>query len=201
MFTESPAALIILLATVGISLYAIYKDRNIYERFLLSPWRVANQNQFHLMVTSGFLHADVAHLMFNMFTFLFFAFKLEYYSGTLNFILIYFLSMIIADVTTVIKHKDDPYYRAVGASGAISGVLFSYILFDPTTKIGFILFPIGIPAPIFAVLYLVYCWFAAKKSRDFINHEAHLWGALGGIIVTAILVPEIIPHFFEMIFG
>ena len=197
---SSPFATIIIIVTIGISLYCLFGKSNLYDRLLLHPWSIVKYNKWYMFITSGFVHADIPHLMFNMLSFFFFAFSLEQIIGSLNFVIIYFISLILSNVSTVIKHRNDYRYRAVGASGAISGVLFSYILFEPTSKIMVFFIPIGIPAPIFALLYLAYCYFASKKAADSINHEAHLWGALAGLILTIILVPDILPDFIHKIF-
>lgn len=197
---NAPAALTILLITVGISLYAMLGNRELYYRMLLHPWSVVHENKWYQVITSGFIHADFGHLLFNMLSFYFFAFQLEGIIGPVRFLIIYFVSMILSDVSTIIKRRNDYNYYSVGASGAISGVLFSSILFQPTAKIGLLFFPMGLPAPIFGILYLVYCYFAARRSGSGINHEAHFWGALVGIIVTIIMIPEIVPYFIEQVF-
>lgn len=191
----TPAASIIFLSTIGISLYAMYGNQRLYENWILSPWRVFNENRWHTLVTSGFLHADMGHLLFNMITFFFFAFTLERQLGLTDFLVVYFGSMILADISSLLKHKENPSYRSLGASGAIAGVLFSFILFFPSTRIMLFFIPIGIPAPIFAVLYLLYCYFAARKAQDYINHSAHFWGAASGLIITILLRPDALEYF------
>jgi len=138
--------------------------------------------------------------MFNMISFYFFAFNLETVIGSANLLIIYLGSMVLADISTVLKNKDNPEYYALGASGAISGVIFASILLFPGMKIGIIFFPVGIPAPIFGLLYLTYCYFAAKRAGDYINHEAHFWGALAGAILLIILIPNVLPFFVEQVF-
>jgi len=197
---NSPLSIFILISTIAISLYALYGKSNLMNLWVMHPWSMINRNRWYTIITSGFLHADMPHLMFNMLTFYFFAFKLEYIIGSWRFALIYFGSMILSDVTTIIKQRENYEYRSLGASGAISGVLFSYILFAPRERIGVFLLPIGIPAPIFGVLYLAYCYWASKRSYDNVNHEAHLWGALAGIIITVILIPPVIDYFFMQVF-
>jgi membrane associated rhomboid family serine protease len=197
---ESPAALIIFCATIGISLYALYgKRQNLIDKFALQPWKVFRQMTWYQTITSGFLHADMMHMMFNMLTFYFFAFQLEKVIGTGSFVVIYFGSMMLADVTSLLKHKDDYAYRSIGASGAISGVLFSFILFFPKAPLGIMFLPIPIPAPIFAVLYLAYCYYAARHADDMINHEAHFWGALAGVVLTVLLKPNVVDYFLNQI--
>jgi membrane associated rhomboid family serine protease len=199
-FESSPVAIITFLVTIGFSLYAMYRNHSLYERFILHPYSIIHQRKWYQLITSGFLHADMPHLIFNMLTFYFFAFRLETIIGSIRFFIIYFGCLILSDLSTVFKQKNNYGYRAVGASGAISGVLFSYILFDPTTRLYMFFVPIGIPAPIFAILYLAYCYYASRNSQDFINHEAHLWGAVAGILLTVIQIPAVVPYFLGKIF-
>lgn len=195
----SPLALIILISTIIISLYGLYKNRTLMENWMMHPWSVIYRKKWYLVFTSGFIHSDIPHLLFNMLTFYFFAFTLENTVGSINFAIIYFGSMVLADVTTILKQKDNPNYYALGASGGISGILFSFILFYPETSIAILFIPIGIPAPIFGLLYLAYCYWAAKKSMGFISHEAHFWGATAGLVLTVLLFPPVIPYFLERI--
>jgi membrane associated rhomboid family serine protease len=200
IFENSPAALIIFVLTIGVSLLALYRRPELFDKLMMHPYRIVHNKQWYRMISVGFIHADVPHLMFNMLSFYFFAFRLEYFTGTLQFIIIYFVSMVLSGISTVIKYKDNEEYVSVGASGAVAGVLFSYILFDPGARIGILFFPIGIPSPIFALLYLLYCWYAAKKAHDMINHWAHFWGSLAGLVLTEILYPGIIKNFFLQLF-
>jgi len=197
--TQTPVSVLILLSTVIISLYTIYKNRELYEKLLLHPYSVVKLRKWYQMLTSGFVHADLMHLIFNMLTFYFFASALEVTIGSVDFAIIYFGSLVLANVSTVIKQADNIYYKAVGASGAISGILFATILYYPDMNV-YLYFAIGIPAPIFGILYLVYCHFASKYANDFINHEAHFWGAAAGLAITIFLNPGVVPYFFSRIF-
>lgn len=197
---NSPASILLLLATVIISFIAFSPRNAIMERYSLSPYQFYHERKWYLIITSGFLHADFVHLLFNMLTFYFFAPILEQTIGTLEFIIIYFGSMIFGSLTTITKYKDDPYYRSLGASGGVSGIIFAFILYYPNFNI-YLYFAIGIPAPLFAVIYLVYCHLAARYSRDNINHETHFWGAAVGIVLAVLLNPAVIPHFIEKIFN
>jgi membrane associated rhomboid family serine protease len=199
-YADSPIASIVFLITIAVSGYTLFKrNGTIIDKFALCPWQVINQHKWYQTITSGFLHADFMHLIFNMLTYYFFAFELEIVVGSGNFIIIYFGSMILADVTSLLKHKDDYSYRSLGASGAISGVIFSYILFFPKESLYVMLVPIPIPAPIFAILYLAYCYYAARHSYDLINHEAHFWGALAGIVLTVLLEPSVVEIFLHQL--
>lgn len=198
---NSPAAFIIFAITISWSLYLIYGKKNVnIGNLVLNPYSVVHYKKYHQLISSGFIHIELFHLLFNMFTFFFFAFPLEKMVGTVNFLIIYFASMILADIPSVIKHKDNPDYNSLGASGAISGVLFSYILFQPFSGIMIFPIPIPIPAVIFGVLYLIYCQVALKKFNDRVNHDAHFWGAIAGVISTIVLIPGIITHFLSQIF-
>lgn len=196
--TNTPVASIIFLLTILTSIYA-FNEPTLYGKFMLHPYSVSRKHKVYTLITSGFIHADWMHLIFNMVTFLSFGFALERYIGSLNFGIIYFLSLIASDLPSVMKHKDDIRYNSLGASGAISAVLFSCILFFPFSKMYIMPIPIGIWAIVFGPLYLVYCAYAAKQSRDNINHDAHFFGALSGLILTVLLVPGTIPGFVAQI--
>lgn len=183
----TPVALTIFLVTIGISIYTIYKNHALLYRMMFSPYEAMKNGKWFTIITSGFVHGDLTHLLFNMFTFYFFAFRLESVIGGINFLIIYFGSMVLADIGSLIKHKDNPEYRSLGASGAISGVLFSSILYFPNSSLMIFPLPIPIPAPLFGVLYLAWCYFAAKKAQDNINHSAHFIGAAAGLAITVAL--------------
>lgn len=196
--TETPVASLIFLFTIITSIYA-FSNPDLYGKFMLNPYNVSRRHRVYTLITSGLIHADWMHLIFNMMTFFFFAFQLEAIIGSVNFGILYFVSLIASDIPSVVKHKDDIWYNSLGASGAISAVLFSYILFVPFSSM--IIFPIPIPiwAIVFGPLYLVYCVYASRQGRDHINHDAHFFGALAGLILTVLLVPGVIPHFIEQI--
>ncbi len=197
---QTPVASIIFIFTLITSIYA-FNDPTVYGKFMLHPYSVYRKSKMFTVITSGMIHADWMHLIFNMMTFFFVAFNLEVMIGSWQFAVIYLLSLILSDIPSILKHKDDFWYNSLGASGAISGVLFSFILFQPLSKFYLFFIPIGIPAVLFGGLYLVYCVYAARQSRDNINHDAHFFGALTGIIVTILIVPGIVPHFINTLIG
>jgi len=186
-FTAAPVACIIFAVTIAISLFAFYND-DLYTRFILQPYSVSKGKYLYTLITSGFIHADWMHLLFNMMTFYFFAFQLEVTIGHWQFGLLYGLSLILSDIPTVVKHKNDFWYRSLGASGAVSAVVFAFIFLDPLQKLG----PIGlserfmIPGVVFGILYLVISSYLDKKGKGNINHSAHIWGALYGIVFLVI---------------
>jgi len=138
------------------------------------------------MILSGFVHADLGHLLFNMVTFYFFAFPLERFIGTIPFLILYFAGLVFSHTCTYVKQRNNPEYASLGASGAISAVLFAFIVYFPTTTLMIIPIPIPIPAILFAIGYVAYSYWASLQSRGRINHDAHLCGALSGLGFVAI---------------
>lgn len=195
---HTPVASIIFVFTIITSIYA-FNDPGLFGKFMLHPYSVSRKHKVYTLVTSGLIHADWMHLIFNMMTFFFFAFQLEAMIGSWQFGVVYFMGLILSDIPSVIKHKNDMWYNSLGASGAISAVLFSYILFQPFSSMIIFPLPISIWAIIFGPLYLLYCVYASRQSRDNINHDAHFFGALAGLIVTVLIVPGAIPHFLGQI--
>lgn len=194
-WNAAPIASIIFVFTLITSIYA-FNDNQLFGKFMLHPYSIAKGNKLYTFVTSGLIHADWMHLIFNMVAFYSFGFALETMIGSWKFGLIYFVSLILSDIPTVLRHKYNYRYNSLGASGAISAVLFSFILFQPLSTLGIIFIPfVRIYAIVFGVLYLAYCMYMSKNSRDSINHDAHFFGALTGLILTVILVPGVIPHF------
>jgi membrane associated rhomboid family serine protease len=194
----TPVASIIFIFTLVTSIYA-FNDTGLLGKFMLHPYSVYRKNNVYTLITSGLVHGSWMHLIFNMFTFYAFAFTLESQVGSLRFGLIYFIGLILSDIPSVIKHKDSYAYHSLGASGAISAVLFSYILLYPFSTLMIFPLPIPIWACLFGVLYLLYTYYMSRGANDHINHDAHLFGALTGMIVTVLVVPGIVPHFIEAI--
>jgi membrane associated rhomboid family serine protease len=191
---ESPVTATLLLANIAITLWARYSNPIYFERFAEWPYQVVHQKRYYQMLTSGFLHVDIMHLFFNSFALYMFGQVLEtlfsrsfgLVTGSIYFTLIYFISLFSGSIFTVIFHHKNPAYVAVGASGAVSGIVFSYIIFFPTSTIGFFFIPM--PAFVFALLYIGASIYGMKKRFGNIGHEAHLGGAIGGVIATLILI-------------
>jgi membrane associated rhomboid family serine protease len=190
----APVASVIFAITLATSLWAFSND-NAYSNMILHPYSVARGQRVYTVITSGLIHNDYMHLFFNLFTYYFFAFPLEGMLGHWEFGVLYVLCLILSDVPTIYKHRNDDWYHSLGASGAVSGVIFSYIMFLPTNLMYLMFIPIGIPSVVFGFLYLIYCSYASKYSRDNINHDAHFFGALSGLLITIALNPHI-PHDF-----
>lgn len=193
----APVASAIFAITIAVSLLAFYNETWL-RSMMLHPYSISRGSRIYTVITSGLIHRDWAHLFFNMLSFYFFAFTLEArYLGHWQFALLYIASLILSDLPTIGKHRDDPWYYSLGASGAISAVLFSYILFNPKAQMGLLFLPIPISAWLFGGLYLVYCMYASKQSRDSINHDAHFFGAISGIMITVLLNHHIISYFLQ----
>jgi membrane associated rhomboid family serine protease len=190
---KAPVSLTILALTVVVSLYTLYADRNLLESLILRPFRFFQHHQYHTIVTSGFVHADLTHLFFNGFSFFFFGPALEPVIGHWQFGALYIISMIVADIPTLIKYRRVPEYGSLGASGAVSAIIFSFILYSPFSTIYLYFLPV--PAILYGVLFLIYCVVAARYQNTNINHSAHFYGALSGVVLTLILDPRSI-HFF-----
>jgi len=167
---------------------------------------VVHRKEYLRVITHAFLHADWGHLIFNMLTLWFFGGMVEKYfmmvfpSGSLLYILLYILGIIVSSISTILKYKDQHYYNSVGASGAVSAVLFAGILFDPHMSIFIMFIPIPIPAFLFGIAYLAYSQYMNRQSKDNINHDAHFYGAVFGFIFPIILKPALIGYFFSMLF-
>lgn len=144
------------------------------------------------MISSGFLHADMGHLFFNMFTLYMFAPVVINYFGSASFFLIYMASLVFGSLLTLLMHKNDYNYRAIGASGAVMGVLYSAILIEPNMNLYMFFIPIPIPAYLFGIGYLLYSIYGMKAKNDNIGHTAHFGGAVGGYLITLLKEPSML---------
>jgi membrane associated rhomboid family serine protease len=199
--------LIIILITLIISISAFY-NTDIFDKLKFNPYRTAHQKEVWRLLTYGFIHADWVHLGVNMFVLFYFGTLVSAYfdmvfpgNSTFYFLLLYLGGLLISAAPAFGKHKNNLYYNSVGASGAVSAILFSSIVFDPMNKIYLMFIPIGIPAILFGVLYLVYSAYMDKKGNDNIGHDAHFWGGIYGFVLTLILKPDLFNHFLYQIFG
>jgi len=201
---EFTITIFIIIVTVSISLYTMQKP-HLLNKLMMNPYAIATQGQYYRMITSGFIHRDHMHLIFNMFSFFFFGRQLEYIFqeifgslGNFHFIAIYLLGIVISDIPTVIKNRKNEHYNSLGASGAVSAVVFACILFLPLQDVciyGVLCFP-GV---VLGVLYLIYSYYSSKKSKDTINHDAHLYGALFGIAYCLIWYPRSLDIFLSQL--
>jgi membrane associated rhomboid family serine protease len=187
--TNAPITFIIILLTVLTSL-AAFNNAKLMGDYIFDPMRVSKRKQYYRFITSGFLHADAAHLIFNMLSLYFFGPPVEVVfkavmgqsTGSMLYVLMYLSALLICLLPTFFKNRNNPYYLGLGASGAVSAVIFSVLLLGPTTEVIFIVIPM--PGFIFAPLYLIISAVLEKRGRDNVNHSAHIWGALYGLAFT-----------------
>jgi membrane associated rhomboid family serine protease len=170
--------------------YKGFNDHSFFRKYEFHMGSVRSGEQIRVL-SSGFLHADIAHLAFNMITLYFFAPVVIAYMGEFLFVIVYFGSLIFGSLLTIMFHKDEYNYRAVGASGAVTGVLYSAILLRPDMMLG-LFFIIPIPAYLFGILYLLYSIYGMKAKNDNIGHTAHFGGAIGGYLITLITNPHLL---------
>ena len=192
--------LVIVAVTVLVSWLAFNNPR-LAERLILWPPAIDRGKQYDRLVTHGFIHADWMHLLFNMITLWSFGGAMETFFaeriGTIGYVLFYLSAIVVAILPTYMRHRHDAGYRSLGASGAVSAVLFAFILLDPWSGIYLFLIPIPIPAFVFAALYVGYSIWMDKRGGDNINHSAHLYGAAYGMMFTLILEPRVAAIFLQ----
>jgi membrane associated rhomboid family serine protease len=193
---------LVLIIVVGIVSYLAFNDRSTMYKLLHSPYQEARKKEYYRWLTSMFVHANWTHLLINMFVFYSFGQVVESYFvqifgelyGRLYFLLLFLFSGICADIPTFFKHKDNGNFSSVGASGAVSGVMMASVLFSPWTE-WLLFFVIPVWAIVAAVLYLIYSSYASKKGGGIIDHDAHFYGAVFGVLFTILLKPEIFAFF------
>lgn len=189
----------IIVITSVVSLLALHTHPGLLNWGMLRPYRAIREKNWHELITSGFLHANLAHLFVNMFVLFFFGLELERTLGAVNLLMLYLSGIVASSIPTLIKFRDDPGYATLGASGAVGSVLFAYIFLFPTRELILVLLPIPMPAWVFAILYLAYSIYETKRRRGKINHEAHIAGALWGIIYMILFVPSSVDRILAML--
>lgn len=191
------AAATILLLIIGVSLIGLLSPR-FQVWALLRPYLLVREPRHRItLITSGFVHADLGHLLFNLITFYSFGFPLERVIGSARFVTLYVFGLLVSNLGTTLRHRDDPNYASLGASGAILAVLFASILYFPQQRLFIFPLPVPIPAPWFALGYLALTYYWSRRSRGRINHDAHLGGALAGLVFVALTAPQAYPHFID----
>ncbi len=186
----SAILILIIVANVLFSLKG-FNDLSFFRKFEFHIGSIRSGEQIR-MLTSGFLHADMGHLFFNMFTLFMFAPVVTNYFGGASFLLVYMGSLVFGSLLTLLMHQNDYSYRAIGASGAVTGVLYSAILIEPSMSLYLFFIPIPIPAYIFGIGYLLYSIYGMKAKNDNIGHTAHFGGAIGGYLITLLKEPAML---------
>ena len=198
--------LIIIALTCLVSISA-FSNRVVFSKLLFNANIIRSHREWYRFLSHAFLHADWIHLFMNMYVLYMFGSMVEgiftdafgTMKGEIYFFLLYFISIAAASFPSYQKHKEDAYYNSVGASGAVSAVVFSSILLNPWMSLSLMFIPIPIPAPIFGILYLVYCRYAAKHSKDNVAHDVHYWGSLFGFVFTLVVLPQSIFNLIDAV--
>jgi membrane associated rhomboid family serine protease len=180
--------LIALIAANVLFSFKGFEDMAFFRKFEFHVGSIRAGEQIR-MISSAFLHADITHLFFNMFTLYMFAPVVIGYLGNFSFFIVYIGSLLFGSLLTLYMHKDDYGYRAIGASGAVTGVLYSAILLEPSMSLYMFFIPIPIPAYLFGIGYLLYSIYGMKAKNDNIGHTAHFGGAIGGYLITLVKEP------------
>jgi membrane associated rhomboid family serine protease len=195
--------LTIIIVTCVITLTG-FKNGKVVDELIFWPPAINKKHQYYRFITCGLIHADYMHLIFNMLTLYFFGTFMEaHYQGELGlqkwyYLALYIGALIISNIPTYLKHRNDYNYRSLGASGAVSAVLFAFILLYPWQRIIVLVFPV--PAIVYGALFLVYSAYMSRKGGDNVNHDAHFYGALFGILFTIAVRPEVAGMFWDKLF-
>jgi len=185
--------LIILMVTCVVS-FAAFSNERLTNDLIFYPTAITNRNQWYRFITCGFIHADVMHLAFNMYTFYLFGGLVEKSftellsgNGRVLYLVAYMAALVVCLLPTYFRHRNNYHYRSLGASGAVSAIIFIGIFLYPSSGMGIFPLPFRIPAFIFGPLYLIVSAYLAKKGHGNINHSAHLWGAVFGIVYLIVI--------------
>ncbi len=181
---------IIIIAITCIASFIGFSNQKLIDDLIFYPPAITNKNQWYRFITCGFIHADIPHLAFNMYSFYMFGEAIESgfveiygSSGKAMYLLLYISALFVCLLPTYFKNKDNYHYRSLGASGAVSAIVFAYIFLSPLQGIGLIIIPgLHAPAFVFGVIYLGVSAYLAKRGKSYINHSAHLWGSIYGIV-------------------
>jgi len=206
--------LLLVIVIIGISLYAWSKPQ-LLQNMLMNPYRIYHDKQYYRFITSGFIHNGYLHLFFNTFTLFFFGtniervIELQFGDAAVIalpglrfnyvFVLFFLAAVVVSDIPTFLKHRDKIYYNSLGASGGVSAIIFASILFFPLSALSFILIPVRIPAFLLGTLFLIYSYYQSKNAMDNVNHDAHLYGAVFGLVSCAVAQPQVLLSFVQQL--
>lgn len=197
---HAPVTLSLILVTCVVSILAWKKPRLLDRLMLWSP-ALSRRREYWRLISYGLVHADAQHLLFNMITLYFFGGAMEHYLTLLGlpwpwgFLGFYLSALLVSILPSYLRHRHDPHYRSLGASGAVSALLFAYILLQPWSLI--LVFVLPLPAIVYAVCYVGYSIWMERRGQDNVNHSAHLWGAGYGVLFTVLLNPGVLEHFLQ----
>lgn len=199
---------ILIIAITAIVSVIAFSNHELFRRLAFNAYDIKHFKNRYRFISYALIHADWIHLLVNMMVLYSFGRIVEAYygfyfstKGILYYLLLYIGGIALSTLPSFGKHKDDYSYTAVGASGAVSAVLFASIIFDPMSKIMIFPIPIGIPAIIFGPLYLFYSWYMGKKNIDNVGHDVHFWGAVFGFVFTILLKPSLLSNLFAILTG
>lgn len=195
---------LILIIVTGLISYQAFERPGMLQALQHHPFTEENNKEYYRLLTAGFVHGSWMHLLINMFVLYQFGVFVEYEfielfgetMGRINYLALYLLTIVAANIPTFFMHRGSPYFASVGASGAISGILFVFVLFNPWSTL-LLFFILPIPAIVAAVLYLVYSSWASKNQSDRIDHAAHFYGALFGMLFALVLKPSLLGFFLD----
>lgn len=200
--TQAPITLLLLIVNFVVSMYVLSRRPQLIDRLSFRPERILRHGEYYRLISAGFVHVNGTHLLVNMITLYFFGPWLEVALGAIDYLILYFGSELAAHTLSLVIQRGNARYAAVGASGAISGVLFAFCLFEPFRML-YLFFVIPIPAVVFAVGFVVISIMAMRNRGPNqvggLAHEAHLGGAIGGVVITILLVPAVLPIFLHQI--
>ena len=199
---------LLLMIIIGAISFLGFRNEQLVKKTIFSPYRIDQTNEWYRFLTSGFIHADWMHLIFNMYVFAQFAGIIEQtfdnqlgaIYGKIATLSLFLIGVIVSHITGYFKHKNDPWYQSLGASGGVSSILFAFIFLYPTQKLQIMFIPVGIPAFLIGAGYLWYSnYLATKGSKDNVNHEAHYYGGVWGILFIILIQPSSYSHFVREI--
>ena len=195
-----------IIAVIVITSFYAWNKPNVLQKWMMNPYSINKRREYHRFLTSGLIHSNYGHLFLNMLALFFFGRNVEMVfgyilgpSGKIILIIFFLLGIIVSDIPTYLKYKELPHYNSLGASGGVSALVFSSIMFFPLQKIYILFIPFGIPGFIIGILYLAYSYYQAKKMSDGINHDAHFYGAIFGVVFTIIISPGSLANFIKEI--
>lgn len=196
----------VIIALTCVVSYLAFQNHSLMEKLQFNAAKVIHRKEYYRLISHAFIHAGWTHLLVNMFVLYFFGRAMEQYLGyyfgnkaTAYYLMLYLGGILVSNAWSLIKNQNNYYYNAVGASGAVSAMLFAFIFFNPWEKLYFFMI-IPIPGILFAVGYLFYSYHMGKKDNDNIAHDAHILGAVFGFIYPIILKPSLFSHFIDELF-